>query len=134
MRVIVCGDREWSDAAFIRRVLEELYEACLKVNESLTVINGECRGADRIAGEWGLEKRAQGWRVEVLGFPYIRELGRAGGPVRNKQMLVKGKPDLVVAFHDAITHSKGTVNMMEQAEKAGVDVWLLGHPDRVYDG
>jgi hypothetical protein len=35
-------------------------------------------------------------------------------------MLTKGKPDLVIAFHANLEESKGTKNMVSQAEKAGI--------------
>ncbi len=37
--------------------------------------------------------------IPVMTFPADREKhGRAAGPIRNKQMLEEGKPDLVAAF------------------------------------
>lgn len=42
----------------------------------------------------------------------------AAGHIRNTQMLVECKPDLVVAFEGG----KGTANMVRQAEAAGVRV------------
>lgn len=51
--------------------------------------------------------------------------GRAAGPIRNKQMLLyvlEAKP-LVIAFWDGI--SRGTKNMVSQAEKADVEVRIV---------
>jgi hypothetical protein len=47
--------------------------------------------------------------------------GRAAGPIRNKQMLEEGKPDLVVAFPGG----QGTANMMSQVREAGVRVMAI---------
>ena len=44
--------------------------------------------------------------------------GRGAGPIRNKQMLEEGKPDLVIAFPGG----KGTANMIGQAKEAGIPV------------
>jgi len=48
-------------------------------------------------------------------------LGRKAGPIRNQQMLVEGKPDLVVAFPGG----KGTAGMVTLPRDAGVDVILV---------
>ncbi|MEM9912925.1 MAG: hypothetical protein AAF922_19365 [Pseudomonadota bacterium] len=45
-------------------------------------------------------------------------MGRAAGPIRNKEMLDEGCPDLVVAFPGG----RGTANMVKQAQAAGVEV------------
>ncbi len=64
--------------------------------------------------------------IEALEFKadWLKE-GRAAGPIRNKKMLVEGKPDLVVAFHNDIDASKGTKNMLKQAQKAGIATRLF---------
>jgi hypothetical protein len=51
--------------------------------------------------------------------------GLAAGPIRNRQMLTEGKPDLVIAFHENIEKSKGTKNMLELAKQAGVATYLF---------
>jgi hypothetical protein len=43
------------------------------------------------------------------------------GPIRNKQMLEEGKPDLMVAFPG----ERGTANMCKQAREAGVPVMVV---------
>lgn len=48
--------------------------------------------------------------------------GLNAGPIRNKQMLDEGKPDLVLAFPGG----RGTANMVTQARKAGVRVVDVG--------
>ena len=82
------------------------------------IIEGEAKGADTIA-----------WVVaDILGLAVERypadwgSYGKAAGPRRNKQMLIEGKPDFVVWFHKNITSSKGTANMISQAEAAGINV------------
>jgi len=66
-----------------------------------------------------------------MGFPVSTypadwaQHGRAAGPIRNQRMLTQGKPDLVVAFHDNLEHSKGTKNMLKQATEKGVPTKLL---------
>lgn len=114
MRVLCCGDRNWTSYKIIRRELE-------KLDDYTTVINGRANGADSIAAYI-----ARQLNYPVMDFPADWNFyGRAAGPIRNKQMLDEGKPDLVLAFHTDIKNSKGTKNMIEQAEKRGIKVILI---------
>lgn len=116
MRVLVCGDRHWTDKDAIRSRLSKLQDAGYD-----TVIEGEALGADSIARD---EARELG--MAVLSFPANwAKYGRAAGPIRNKQMLDEGKPNLVLAFHGNIKESKGTKNMLIQAESQGIQTILV---------
>lgn len=120
MRVIVCGSRFWNNAGIINRELNALYG---EHGVHLTVIEGDARGADAIAGEW-----ADHNMIEHLWFTADwQKYGRAAGPIRNQHMLDTTKPHLVLAFHEDIEHSKGTKDMIKRAKKAGVEV-------RVFNG
>ena len=112
--VLVCGDRNWTDRSAVRSCLHELQGMGYA-----TLIHGACRGADMIAAE----------EAEKLGYLIIESFhadwskyGRAAGPVRNQQMLDVGCPDLVVYFHNDITNSKGTRDMISRAARAGIEV------------
>ena len=115
MRLLICGNRNWTDAGMIASVLHEL--------QPDIVIEGEARGADRLA------------RIEAekLGIGVLKFLAdwnkyhRAAGPIRNAQMLKEGQPDMVVAFHDDLNSSKGTKNMVAIARKAGIPVRVEKH-------
>lgn len=39
-----------------------------------------------------------------------------------------GQPDLVLAFHDNLSESKGTRDMVQRAKRAGVPVYLVSRP------
>ncbi|BAQ18361.1 hypothetical protein GL4_2928 [Methyloceanibacter caenitepidi] len=78
------------------------------------MIHGNATGADALAGFWAI---AVG--VPILAFAADwNKHGRAAGPIRNKQMLDEGKPDLVIAFPGG----RGTANMVRQARERGVEV------------
>lgn len=85
------------------------------------IIEGEAAGADMMAKHWAAERG-----IPFTGYPANWFLyHRAAGPIRNKQMLTEGKPDMVVAFHGDIWSSKGTQNMVMQALGAGLPVMIF---------
>lgn len=110
MRVLVCGGRDFSDTDFAYRFLDEFH----KHRNIDVVIEGNARGADRIAGYW-----ARRTKIDNLKFEADWELhGKRAGPMRNQRMLDEGKPDVVIAFQGG----KGTADMVRRAEEAGVEV------------
>jgi len=93
MRVLVSGDRNWTNKQRIREVLEAIDDLEL-------VIEGECRGADKIA-----RKVAEELGIPVKPMPADwNQFGRAAGAIRNIWMLNE-KPDLVIAFHNNLSRS-----------------------------
>lgn len=116
MRVLICGDRNWTNAKFIVDVLTIIHKSA-PVD---VVIEGEARGADRFGA---LAARMIGLpENRILKFPANwTKHGKAAGPIRNRQMLTEGKPDLVLAFHNDIANSKGTKDMVRCAMKAGIE-------------
>jgi hypothetical protein len=110
MRVLVCGGRDFGHAP---TVWDALYKID-KETKIVLIIEGCATGADRIARSWAKTNVVDYISIEAEWDKY----GRAAGPIRNKKMLDKGKPDLVVAFPGG----KGTANMCKQARSAGVKV------------
>lgn len=110
MRVLVCGGRDFKNTELLYSVLDDLK----KVETIDCIIEGDAPGADRMAGYWAKKNR-----IDLKIFPADwKTWGNSAGPIRNKQMLDEGKPDLVIAFPGG----KGTKNMIQQARKAGVKV------------
>ena len=115
MRVLICGDRNWVDEGTIEDYIKALPPGSI-------VIQGFCKGADKIA-----RRLAQKHGYSILDFPAKwNRYGRGAGPIRNKQMLDEGKPDLVVAFHNDLSRSKGTADMIKQARKQSIPVEVRG--------
>ena len=116
VRVLVCGDRNWTDRASLFQALAILDTT---VDEVITtIIEGTASGADTMAGEW-----ADQTGIEHLRFPaQWGKYGKAAGPIRNQQMLDEGKPELVVYFHPDLANSRGTGDMVRRATKAGIKV------------
>lgn len=106
MKILICGDRLWNE----RPPMEKLVAG---FPSDTVVIHGDCHGADKMAGEVAT---ARGLTVEV--YPIKPEdwlkYGKGAGPVRNRLMLSQN-PDLVIAFHNDLNQSRGTLNCIKQA-------------------
>lgn len=111
MRVLICGDRRWSNIKIIDDYVKSL-------PKDTVIIEGNCSGADSMAGF--IAKKC-GLIVEVYPANWDK-YGKSAGPIRNREMLNKGKPDLVVAFHDDIDKSKGTKNMVSLAREKRLQI------------
>jgi len=116
MRVLICGSRHWNDAAAIRRVLIELKD------EIEVLIEGEAEGADMLA-------RIEAEKLGIKVLPYEADwdkYGRAAGPIRNSAMLTKGQPNVVIAFHENLFESHGTLDMVKRALRQGISIRIYG--------
>jgi hypothetical protein len=115
VRVLVCGDRNWTEQVPIYMRLRQL-------PRDTVVIHGCARGADTIGGQVA---RSLGFKV--LEFPADWDkYGKGAGPIRNQQMLDEGKPELVLAFHRNFADSKGTKDMVSRAKKANIPCEVIG--------
>jgi hypothetical protein len=111
MRVLICGDRNWTDRRRIGWYLNTLPVGSV-------VIHGNAPGVDRIAAELARELG-----FEVIAFPaQWWRYGRAAGPLRNKQMIDEGRPDKVAYAHDDLDASTDTRGIVDQAHSAGIPV------------
>jgi hypothetical protein len=73
-----------------------------------------------------LPATSRGPWLAVVEYPANwRRFRRAAGIIRNAEMLEKGQPDLVLAFHVNLAESRGTRDMVERALAAGVEVRLI---------
>ena len=117
MKVLVFGTRTFSDREFLFNSLDEINTE-YRIH---TIIEGEAKGADLLAREWAI---GRGITLE----PYPANWARfryAAGPIRNRQMLEEGMPDMAVGFLDKpLDETKGSRNMFDQAEAAGVIVQI----------
>lgn len=103
MRVLITGDRDWTDSVLMRKALSTL-------THHDEIIEGEARGADAMSRDIA---KASGVKVIPVPADWVT-YGRAAGPIRNKWMLDMN-PDEVWAFHNNIATSRGTLNMVQQA-------------------
>jgi hypothetical protein len=111
-RILICGARDFDDISAIKRVIDNL-------NQDDIIIHGDASGADSIAGLLASKRGLQ-----IMAFPaQWNKYGKAAGPIRNQQMIIDGKPNMVYAFYTDKVHSRGTKNMVKQAKEAGIPVW-----------
>lgn len=105
-RILVCGGRDFNDAALLEQTLNDL--------EPRLIIEGGARGADALARSYAMLHG-----VELQSYPAMWDRdGKAAGPIRNQAMLINGRPDLVIAFPGG----RGTADMVRRARAAGVPV------------
>jgi hypothetical protein len=123
VRLLVCGHREFDDWDRLCQEIEAIYVDCEDRTKDgkvdFTIIEGEAKGADFLARVWA--------KYRYLPFEAYpadwKQFGNRAGPIRNAEMLSKGRPDMVLAF--LAEGSKGTADMIRQAEKAGVPVKVV---------
>lgn len=116
MKVLVCGGRRFRDAALLREILDKIH----MLNPIKLLVNGGAAGADTLAASWAVRNL-----VPVkTEFAEWNRYGNDAGPIRNKLMLDRYAPDLVVAFEGG----SGTKNMLIQAQRAKVKRVIVTGP------
>lgn len=118
MRILICGDRHWWKERPIREVLSWFDP------QNDVLIHGGAAGADSMSGY--VAQKEFNWKEEnIVVYPAEwTKFGKRAGPIRNRQMITEGKPDIVFAFHSNILLSKGTRDMMKACCYADVPVLL----------
>lgn len=113
MRILVTGGREYANAAVVSMALDAVH----RKHGITLLIQGGAHGADRLAVQWAVT-RGIPWITEHANW---KQYGKAAGILRNAAMLVKHKPEAVVAFPGG----DGTADMIARAEAANVPVWRV---------
>ena len=110
MKVIIAGSRTIDDVRLVQNVV---IDASFHISE---VVSGCARGIDQCG-----EKLAKKWGVPVKKFSADwNKHGRAAGPIRNAQMAEYA--DALIAIWDG--SSRGTLNMIQEARREGLDVYI----------
>lgn len=119
LRLLVTGDRDWTGRKAMKAAFQLLE---LDYGKAVTLIHGDARGADRMAESLFIEL---GFEGGLLVYPAEWDKYHFGaGHIRNQLMLDHGKPDIVFAFHDDLSNSKGTKDMVKRSLNAGLIVQL----------
>jgi hypothetical protein len=123
VKVLVCGGRGVDSYAvweWLERISAVVVADILGTHARIThVIQGGASGADEGAARWA---KSEGIRCTEYRANWKKH-GKAAGPIRNQEMLDKGRPDLVIAFPGG----RGTRDMVRRAEGALVPVYHVQH-------
>lgn len=120
MRLLVCGGRDFVDVPLLWRTLDAMQSRLPEPGITLVIdgasddVTGPYMGADYWAHQWALARGL----TTVREHAKWSEQGKAAGPLRNREMMVRHRPDRVIAFPG----KRGTANLIEQAEQRGVMV------------
>ena len=118
IRLLVCGGRDFTDAARLERVLDAVH----RKHAIEVLIEGECPtavNADKLARDW-----AESRGVPVDPCPVDHDLDGpwpGAGPRRNARMHREKRPTHAVAFPGGT----GTAGMVAILKAAGVPVWEI---------
>ena len=111
-KILVTGGRDFNNRMEVNSVLCE-YRAKYG-SKNLIIIEGAAKGADKLAHLFVIANNIENWRFPADWKKYPK----SAGPIRNKQMLDEGQPNLVIAFPGGA----GTQNMIQQSEARGIEV------------
>jgi hypothetical protein len=112
-KVLVCGGRDYNDKITVFKVLDQLH----RENNITEIIQGGAKGADELAHLWAVTNNI----YSRTFIAYWAKHGKRAGPIRNRQMLSEGKPDVVIAFPGNI----GTKDMVSQSKKALIYIYFI---------
>lgn len=105
MKLIIAGSR----------IINNYDAVCHAVKQSgfqpTEIVSGKARGVDTLGERYAYEQE-----LPVKEFPYLSQYGKAGGPIRNKQM-ADYCDAAVIVWHGENSKSKGSRNMIEQIKK-----------------
>jgi len=125
MKLIIAGSRHYSSAFDIVKLafdfIPEL-RAAYAADEITEVVSGTAEGIDKGGERWARNAKCKmdGQGPLVVRFPPDWEkLGKAAGPVRNRQMAEYG--DALLLIWDG--ESAGSKNMKLQMEKLGKPIY-----------
>lgn len=110
MKTIIAGSRTITN-------MLEVELACGESEFFITeVVCGGAAGVDQLGNDW-----ARARKIPVKHFPADwRTHGKSAGPIRNRQMAEYA--EALIAVHDG--KSRGTKNMIEEATKRGLKVFV----------
>lgn len=113
MRVLITGSRTWRDVSKVYEVLNKYLRQARNDGTQMTVVHGDAAGADAIARMWC--RATMRGEVKEERHPFVRGVGKAGGPIRNQQMVNLGA-DVVLAFiKDNSPGASGTVRLARES-------------------
>lgn len=111
--LVTTGGREYVDVDRIEFVLQTTVNHYVSHGLTPIIRHGMARGCDSIVEHWCRMNQ-----IQSEPFPYPKGMGKSGGPYRNRQMLITGRPELLISFPGG----SGTENCTKQAYELGIPV------------
>lgn len=132
LTVLFCGSQDWKDDRIVLACMWGLYEIIDNLEEALTIIHTNDKGAGQVAGRCAkrLESlnrgilRAADLIINEYAIP-PEEFTPTVGYIRNERMLEDNNPDMIFAFAPDILASPGTQHMLELAKQRDIPAYLI---------
>lgn len=122
LRVIIAGKRDFNDFNRLCKYCDNILKVYKESFDQITIISGNALGTDRMGEEYA---KLRGYNLMVFPAEWFK-YGRRAGIIRNAQMAdyatSDNKEGILIAFWNGI--SKGTGNMIEQAQSKHMDVFI----------
>jgi hypothetical protein len=132
LTALFCGSTDWKDEQIIFACMWGLYEIIDNLEEALTIIHTNDKGAGRLAGRAafrlnsvnkGILRAAEliikEYPIEPESFTPVK------GYARNEKMLDENQPDTIYAFCPDVFASPGTQHLLDLAKDRGIQSYLI---------
>ena len=112
VKILVFGGRDYWDR---HRLVIALDGLLAEHGDDLIIMHGGCRtGADKMADDWALDREVDCLRVAAKWTKF----GKPAGPIRNRRMGEKYKPDWAIEFPGGT----GTAGMRDVCAELGIKI------------
>jgi hypothetical protein len=132
LTALFCGSTDWKDGQIIFACMWGLYEIIDNLEEALTIVHTNDKGAGKLAGK-------AAWRLNSLNKGILRaadliieeyaidpdQFTPIKGYARNEKMLDDNNPDTIFAFCPDVSTSPGTQHLLDLAKDRGIQSYLI---------
>lgn len=115
-KVIIAGSRSFADYEKLKSVCDSILPNQYS-EPRISILSGTSSGSDSLGERYANER---GYALNRYPADW-KQYGKAAGPIRNRQMVEDA--DAAIVFWDG--KSKGTKNLIEQANKRGLIVKII---------
>ncbi len=127
MRILITGDRDWSDPAFIEKKFLEL-KNLYPGNEEFVILNcGSLGGVDATA-----RVIARKYKLEFNTYrANYEKYDRTANALRNSEIIKEGKPRIIFIFHPKPEKSESLQDLITKAKRRKIPINIFyGDPNK----